>query len=80
MQAWEERYYDKQEAQEEGRAEGRAEGLAEGRSAAIAEVIQALVETYMEYNVSREDAKQKIMCKLKLDEETASQYLEKYWK
>lgn len=30
MQAWEERYYAKQEAREEGLAEGRAEGRAEG--------------------------------------------------
>ena len=30
MQAWEERYYAKQEAREEGLAEGRAEGFAEG--------------------------------------------------
>ncbi len=41
MQAWEERYYDKQEAREEGlaegRAEGRAEGHAEGRAAGLAE-------------------------------------------
>ena len=29
MQAWEERYYAKQEAREEGLAEGRAEGRAE---------------------------------------------------
>ncbi|MDO4323755.1 MAG: Rpn family recombination-promoting nuclease/putative transposase [Lachnospiraceae bacterium] len=79
MQAWEERYYDKQEAQEEGRAEGLAEGRAEGHSAAVAEMIQALIETYMEYHVSRDDAKKKIMDKLQLDEETTLQYLEKYW-
>ena len=71
MQAWEERYYDKQEAQEEG----RAEGIAMGR----AEVVQALIETYVECGISRQDAKQKMMCKLKIDEPTALQYLEKYW-
>lgn len=37
MQAWEERYYDKQEAREEGLAEGRTEGLAEGREEGLAE-------------------------------------------
>ena len=83
MQAWEERYYDKQEAQEEGRAEGiamgRAEGITMGRAEGIAEVVQALIETYAECGISRQDAKQKMMCKLKIDEPTALQYLEKYW-
>lgn len=31
MQAWEERYYDKEEARQEGLEEGRQEGLEEGR-------------------------------------------------
>ena len=35
MQAWEERYYDRQEAPEEGRAEG------------IAQVVRALIERFM---------------------------------
>ena len=37
MQAWEERYYDKQEAREEGLAEGRKKGLAEGREEGLME-------------------------------------------
>ena len=39
MQAWEERYYDKQEAREEGLAEGRAEGRAEGQRLILKEQI-----------------------------------------
>ena len=31
MQAWEERYYDKEEARQEGLEEGRQKGLEEGR-------------------------------------------------
>lgn len=40
MQAWEERYYDKQEAREEGLAEGRAEGLELGRAEGRAEGVE----------------------------------------
>lgn len=40
MQAWEERYYDKLEAQEEGRAEGREQGIKEGRIEGRAEGIK----------------------------------------
>lgn len=72
MQAWEEKYYDRQEAREEG--------WAEGRSAAIAEVIQAMVETFMECGVSREDAKRRLISKLSLNEAAAEEYLGKYWK
>lgn len=40
MQAWEERYYDRQEAREEGLAEGRAEGRAEGKKELLLEVLE----------------------------------------
>jgi len=39
MQAWEERYFDKQEAREEGLAEGRAEGRAEGESIKLIQMV-----------------------------------------
>ncbi len=68
MQAWEERYYDMQDA--------RAEGITEGRS----EVIRALIETCMELNVSREDTKERIKAKLQIDETAALDYLNLYWK
>lgn len=32
MQAWEEKYFEREEGREEGRAEGRAEGREEGRT------------------------------------------------
>ncbi|MCB6288559.1 hypothetical protein NE598_20410, partial [[Clostridium] scindens] len=37
MQAWEERYYDKEEARQEGLEEGRQEGLEEGRQKGLEE-------------------------------------------
>ncbi|MCB6647137.1 Rpn family recombination-promoting nuclease/putative transposase [[Clostridium] scindens] len=37
MQAWEERYYDKEEARQEGLEEGRQEGLEEGRQEGLEE-------------------------------------------
>ena len=44
MQAWEERYYDKQEAREEGLAEGREEGLAEGREEGYRQKLTELIQ------------------------------------
>lgn len=64
MQAWEERYYDMQDA----RAEGRSE------------VIRALIETCMDFNVSKEDTKERIKAKLQIDETAALDYLNLYWK
>lgn len=75
MQAWEERYYDREEAREEGREEGIAEGKAEG----IAQVVQVLIEICMEAKMAREETKQKLMQKLEIEEGEAEKYLEMYW-
>ncbi|MDO4299613.1 MAG: Rpn family recombination-promoting nuclease/putative transposase [Lachnospiraceae bacterium] len=39
MQAWEERYYEKEEAREEGRAEGERDGLEKGRYEKLKELV-----------------------------------------
>lgn len=84
MQAWEERYYDKEEAREQGRKEGKeegkAEGRAEGREEGRSEVIRALVETCMEADFSREKTKEKMKEKLQIGEEEACRYLELCWR
>lgn len=86
MQAWEERYYEKEEAREEGRAEGieegKREGITEGKAAGkkegVAKVVSALIETYVEMKMTREEMKQKLMQKLELEEQVAEQYLDDY--
>lgn len=55
MQAWEERYYDKQEAREEGLAEGRAEGRIEGRIEGRASMMKELIEKKLQKGKSVEE-------------------------
>lgn len=71
MQAWEERYYDKQEAREEGHAEGLAEGRIEG--------IKAVIETCRELGVSKETAMEKVLQKFEVTREEAEQLLDQNW-
>lgn len=71
MQAWEERYYDKQEAREEGRAEGLAEGRIEG--------IKAVIETCRELGVSKETVMEKVLQKFEVTREEAEQLLDQNW-
>lgn len=47
MQAWEERYYDREEARQEGREEGRAEGREEGRLSKLRELVEKKLEKGM---------------------------------
>lgn len=70
MQAWEEKYYDKEEAREEGRLEGHAAGLREG--------IRALIIDNLEEGNSRERIVEKLMRRFSLTEEEASAYVEQY--
>ncbi len=67
MQAWEERYYDMQDA--------KAEGITEGRS----EVIRALIEMCAEIGLSRKDTEDKIKEKLQIEDAAALDYLDLYW-
>ncbi len=60
-----------EECFEEGKQEGLKEGLLSG--------IQALAETCMEFQVSREDTLSRIQNKFHLSEDEAEQYLKKYW-
>ena len=63
MQAWEERYYDMQDAKAEGRSE----------------VIRALIEAYAEIGLSRKDTEDKIKEKLQIEDAAALDYLDLYW-
>ena len=47
MQAWEERYYDREEARQEGREEGLAEGREEGRLSKLRELVEKKLEKGM---------------------------------
>lgn len=82
MQAWEENYYDKEEAREEGRLEGHAAGLREGRLeghvAGLREGIRALVLDNLEDGNSHERIVEKLMRRFSLTEEEAASYVEKY--
>ena len=64
MQAWEEKYYEREEGREEGRQEG----------------IKALAETCQELGLTKEDAIGKIAQKFGLSDEEAARETEKYWK
>ncbi len=70
MQAWEERYYDKEEAREEGREEGLAEGIAEG--------IRIFILDNLEEKIPAERIIQKLIRHFSLTEEQAAEYLQKY--
>ena len=68
MQAWEERYYDKQEAREEGLAEGRTEGRTEARVNGILELLSELgtVPNSLENAISSENREEILKSWLKL--------------
>lgn len=55
MQAWEERYYDKQEAREEGLAEGRVEGRIEGRVEGRTNLLKEIVGKKLKKNKTPEE-------------------------
>lgn len=67
MQAWEERYFDKQESREEGLAEGRAEGRAEG--------IEAFLELCREFGLTDDEMSLKLQEKFDLTQEQAQELL-----
>lgn len=56
------------------------EGVEEGIKEGIKQGILALIETYSELGQSKENALKKIMEKFDLDEKTAKEYIEEYWK
>ena len=57
---------------EEGIRFGRQEGLQEGR-------IQGCIETSQELGQSRSDAKERVIVRFHLDEDTAEEKIREYW-
>ena len=73
MKSWELEKMWKQEGVEEGLAQGLEQGLEQG-------LTQGCIETCQEFQLSKADTLNKIMQKFSLDQETATAYIEKYWK
>lgn len=70
MQAWEEKYYERQDGLEEGLARGRQEGLKEG--------IKALIHVCMEENFDKEKILGKLTKRFELSRQDAEQYYTQY--
>lgn len=62
-------------AREEGRSEGRIEGRIEGQR----DGISALIQTYQEFNRTKEELLAKLMEKFNLTKEEADNYIRQYW-
>ena len=70
MQAWEEKYYDRQEAREQGLEEGREEGREEG--------LKAFIIVLVEENFEREKILEKLRVRFGLSQEEAEAYYARY--
>ena len=84
MKSWELEKMWKQEGIEEGLAQGLEQGLSQGLEQGLAQGLTqgsiALIETCQEFQLSKEETLNRIMQKFNLDNDTASAYVEKYWK
>ncbi len=78
----------KQNALAEGKnigiAEGKNIGIAEGKNIGIAEgksigIIEGLINAYRDFDLSKEDATQRIMSKFSYSKEKAAAEVDKYW-
>ena len=63
-----------------GLEQGLEQGLERGLEQGIAQGIRALIQTCRELGVSREDIAARISKNFEIDEDTAQEYLQKYWK
>ena len=63
-----------------GMRTGLEQGLERGLEQGIAQGIRALIQTCRELGVSREDIAARISKNFEIDEDTAQEYLQKYWK
>lgn len=92
MKSWELEKMWKQEGIEEGLAQGLEQGLAQGLEQGLEQGLSqgltqgltqgsiALIETCQEFHLSKEETLNRVMQKFNLDENTATAYIEKYWK
>lgn len=64
------------EIEKEGVLKGKAEGKTEG----IIEGIQALIESLQEMEIPYTKTQNQLMVKFSLSEDTAQEYMDKFWK
>lgn len=64
---------------EKGKSEGMREGRIEGIKEGIKESIKALIETCKELGVSREETESRIILKLAVPSNEATDYVNQYW-
>ena len=70
----------RQEGMEQGLERGMEQGMKRGFERGLETGIEALIETCRELQISKEDTKDKIIGKFKLEQAQAEEYIEKYWK
>ena len=71
--------FNKEAYEKDIREEGREEGILIGHTEERENSIRILLNTYLEFHLSRENAKDKLMEKYALSGENAEEYLQKYW-
>ena len=65
---------------QKGMERGMEQGMKRGFERGLETGIEALIETCRELQISKEDTKDKIIGKFKLEQAQAEEYIEKYWK
>lgn len=80
MQAWEEKYFELEEARKESLELGLEQGLELGLSQGRTEGINALIEDNLEENRTEEQIIAKLVKRFSLNEEVAAKYLYEYTK
>ena len=68
------------EIEKEGMIKGKAEGIIEGKAEGIIEGIQALIESLQEMEIPYTKTQNQLMVKFSLSEDTAQEYMDKFWK
>lgn len=68
-----------EERYSEGLKLGTERGIEQGIEQGIERGIRALIDTCMEFCISRQDAQARIRQKFLMDEATSAVYLDKYW-
>lgn len=68
------------EIEKEGMIKGEAKGKAEGKMEGIIAGIQALIESLQEMEVPYTKTQNQLMVKFSLSEDTAQEYMDKFWK
>lgn len=64
----------------DGIMKDKAEGIIEGKAEGIIEGIQALIESLQEMEIPYNKTQNQLMVKFSLSEDTAQEYMDKFWK